>query len=365
MDQLRRTPLYGLHRQLGARMTGFAGFDMPLNYSGIIEEHQAVRQRAGVFDLSHMGELAVEGQGAAPLLERVLTNSAGLLQLGQAHYTLMLNEQGGTIDDLIVYRKGSDSYLLCVNAANTDTGYQWLARANREAAELRNESDQTALVAFQGPRAAELLEAHSKPALAALGRFHCAPLVLFGVKCFAARTGYTGEDGFELFLDSNDAPKVFEALLEVGKRYQVLPCGLGARDTLRLEAGLTLYGHELDTETTPLEAALDRFVVFGRGFVGEAALRAEREGGLRKRLLGLLPEDSRSVARTGYRLFLDGRQAGKVTSGTYAPTLGRPVAMGYVSPPFANEGDTLEVEIRGRRISARVTTLPFYRRSRP
>ena len=368
MDAAKRTALFGLHQKLGARMTVFGGFEMPVNYGGIISEHLAVRSAAGIFDLSHMGEFDVRGPKALELLERAFTNSAARMQDGQAQYTIMCAEDGGTIDDLIVYRRAADDYLLCVNASNIAADWEWLTQLNRTiGADLRDASDETALVAVQGPQAAEILGSIADFAIAGVPRFAVSGGQVAGVKCLAARTGYTGEDGFELFMASSHGEKVFSEVLQAGRDAGLVPCGLGARDTLRLEAGLALYGHELDRATSPVEAGLNIFVKLGRPFVGEPVLRGQREAGPRKRLIGIETDDSRSIARQGYKLFRDGREAGIVTSGTMGPSIGRPVAMAYVtsgeiSPAMPAVGGTLEVEIRNRRVPASIVKLPFYRR---
>jgi aminomethyltransferase len=368
MNALKRTALFPFHQRLGARMTVFGGFEMPVSYGGIIEEHLAVRSAAGVFDLSHMGEFEVSGPHAVELLERVFTNSAAHLPQRRAHYTIMCAADGGTIDDLIVYRTGADRFMLCVNASNIEADRDWLLGLDAARANFRDASDETALVAVQGPKAAAILETLADFPIARVRRFGLGEGNVAGVRCLAARTGYTGEDGFELFAATGRGGDLFAAILEAGRPHGLLPCGLGARDTLRLEAGLPLYGHELDRATSPLEAGLDAFVKLGRPFVGEPALRAQVERGLRKRLIGLQTDDARSVARQGYRLFRGGREAGIVTSGTLGPSIGRPIAMGYLSageiaPPRTDDGGALEVEIRGRRVAASIVALPFYRRS--
>ena len=368
MDAAKRTALFGLHQKLGARMTVFGGFEMPVNYGGIIAEHLAVRSAAGVFDLSHMGEFEVRGPKALDLLERAFTNSAARLQDGQAQYTIMCAEDGGTIDDLIVYRRGGEDYLLCVNASNIAADWEWLTHLNRAiGADLRDVSEETALVAVQGPKAAEILGTIADFAIADVPRFAVSSGRVAGIECLAARTGYTGEDGFELFMPSNRGEQVFTAVLEAGRDAGLVPCGLGARDTLRLEAGLALYGHELDRATSPVEAGLNIFVKLGRPFVGEPVLRNQRENGPRKRLVGIETDDARSIARQGYKLFRDGHEAGIVTSGTTGPSIGRPIAMAYVtngeiSPAPPAVGGALDVEIRSRRVAASIVKLPFYRR---
>src|SRR5579885_760768 len=364
MDAPKRTALFAVHQKLGARMTVFGGFEMPVSYGGIIAEHRTVRSAAGLFDLSHMGEFEVRGPHALELLERALTNSAARLRPGQAQYTIMCAEDGGTIDDLIVYHRGEDDYLLCVNASNIAADWSWLNEINASArAELRDVSDQTALVAMQGPRTAEILGRIADFPIADVPRFAIHEGRIAGVKCLAARTGYTGEDGFELFTASADGQRLFSEALEAGKGEGLAPCGLGARDTLRLEAGLPLYGHELDRSTSPLEAGLDAFVKLGRAFVGEPALRRQREAGPRRRLAGIETDDRRSIARQGYRIFRGEKQAGVVTSGTMGPTIGRPIAMAYLAAcEGAMPSGGVEVEIRNRRVPASIVKLPFYRR---
>ncbi len=363
MEAVRRTGLFDLHQRLGARMTAFGGFEMPLSYAGIIDEHLAVRARAGIFDLSHMGEFELSGARAPGLLERAMTNSAARLSVGQAQYTLMCAPDGGTIDDLIVYRLGDARFMLCVNAANIASDREWLLELGARDAGFRDLSDETGLVAVQGPRAEAILAGLANGPLAQLRRFSLAPADVAGVRCMAARTGYTGEDGFELFASASEAERLFCAILETGAPRGLVPCGLGARDTLRLEAGLPLYGHELDGETSPLEAGLSAFVKFGRDFVGEPALAAQCREAPKRRLVGIRTADGRSVARQGYRVFLKGGEIGKVTSGTFAPTFGRPLAMAYLAAA-AGEPASVDVEIRNHRVGAAVVKLPFYRRGK-
>jgi glycine cleavage system T protein (aminomethyltransferase) len=362
MVDAKRTSLFPLHRQLGAKIMEFGGFEMPLSYSGIIEEHRAVRTAAGIFDLSHMGEFEAVGPDAALLLERSMTNSAGRLADNQAQYTIMCAEDGGTIDDLIVYRLRADHFMLCVNASNIDVDWEWL-RTQESHPTLRNMSDETALIAVQGPKALSILNQLSSVPLGEIKRFHAAQAEIADIKCLAARTGYTGEDGFELFCASEDGCKLFEAILAAGQSDGIKPCGLGARDTLRLEAGLPLYGHELDRKTSPVEAGLRAFIRFGRNFIGEAALAKQRDHGPSRRLVGIRTADGRSIARQGYKLYANGREAGVITSGTFAPSFDRPLAMAYLNEGVEGIGDaSVEVAIRKRMVEAEITALPFYRR---
>jgi aminomethyltransferase len=360
----KRTVLFDTHRRLGAKMTEFAGFEMPVSYGGIISEHLAVRATAGWFDLSHMGEFEVSGSAALGFLERALTNSAVRLGEGQAQYSLICDRTGGVIDDVIVYRTGPARYMLCVNASNIASDLQWLTDLGSSKAALRDLSDETALIAIQGPSSAGILKKLCTFTIDAIVRFGVVAGEIAGIPCLIARTGYTGEDGFELFTSVTCAVRLCESLIELGAAAAVVPCGLGARDTLRLEAGLPLYGHELDRETSPLEAGLAGFVKLGRHFVGSAALEAEKTTGMRKNLIGLRSDDGKTIARQGYRIFQEGHLAGVVTSGTFAPTIGHPVAMAYMSGACPEVGTRLAVEVRNRLVPARTVKLPFYRRPR-
>ncbi|MGC2445533.1 glycine cleavage system aminomethyltransferase GcvT [Candidatus Binatus sp.] len=366
MNAPKRTVLFDLHQKLGARMTVFGGFEMPVSYSGIIEEHLAVRNSAGIFDLSHMGEFELSGPHALATLERAFTNSASRLKLGQAQYTIMCAEDGGTIDDLIVYRLEPERYMLCVNASNIEADREWLVELNGGRAKFEDVSDATALIAVQGPVAVAILATLADFPIADLPRNGICGGEVAGIACLAARTGYTGEDGFELFVDNDGARELFEAILEMGAAANAKPIGLGARDTLRLEAGLPLYGHELDRNTSPLEAGLATFVKLGRDFVGSAALTAQRDNGLKKKLIGLQTDDGKMVARQGYRIFRNGDEAGVVTSGTFAPSIQRPIAMAYLNSAdgknTAAVGESIEVEIRNRKTRATIVRRPFYRR---
>jgi glycine cleavage system T protein (aminomethyltransferase) len=369
MNVPKRTVLFDLHQKLGARMTVFGGFEMPVSYSGIIEEHLAVRATAGIFDLSHMGEFEIRGPHALELLERAFTNSASRLSDGQAQYTIMCAEDGGTIDDLIIYRLGDERYMLCVNASNISTDREWLLEVNHGRAEFEDLSDATALVAVQGPSALAILSALADFPIANVARFGVASGKVAGVTCLAARTGYTGEDGFELFAENGGARQLFEAILDSGASANIKPVGLGARDTLRLEAGLPLYGHELDRNSSPLEAGLTPFVKLGRPFIGAPALEAQHRDGTRKKLIGLRTDDGKMIARQGYRVFQKSLDSGVVTSGSFAPSIQRPIAMAYVTTEIEStapaSGDVLEIEIRNRKIPATVVRRPFYRRDDP
>jgi aminomethyltransferase len=362
-ESLQRTPLHALHREAGARFTEFGGWEMPVQYEGVVAEHRAVRSAVGLFDVSHMGEIEVSGKGALALCRRIATNDAALLAVGRAQYTLWCDEQGGTIDDTILYRVGDERYLFCVNAGNARTCADWIrARADEvEDVVVHDASEDFALIAMQGPRAAALVERIGGEALATLPRFGCATAALDGAEVFGARTGYTGEDGFELFVAAAAAPELWRRLVERGRDLGVRPIGLGARDTLRLEAGLPLYGHELARDISPLEAGLGWAVKLGRPeLIGGAALTTERERGPRRRLIGLRLMEP-GVARAGYAVLTEGREIGAVTSGTMSPSLGVAIALALVETESLDA--PLNVEIRSRSVAAERVPLPFYRRA--
>lgn len=354
-----RTALHGRHLRLGARMVEFAGWEMPLQYRGIVAEHRAVRTSAGLFDVSHMGELHLGGPGALDSLDGLLCNDPRRLSVGQALYSPMCREDGGVLDDLVAFRTGEDRFLLVVNASRRDTDAQWV-RDHARGCTVRDTSFFTSLLALQGPRAQELLQQVADFDLSRLPRFHLTPPVrVAGSRARVSRTGYTGEDGFEILTDWLDAVRVWDALVDLG----ATPCGLGARDTLRLEAGYLLYGQDLDESTTPLEAGLGWTVrLDGRRFVGAEALRRQKEQGVRRRLCGLVLE-GRAVARPGCAVVHRGAVVGRVTSGTFGPWIERSVALAYLPAELAAPGTQVQVEVRGRREAAQVVRLPFYRRS--
>ncbi len=364
----RSTPLEDRHMALGARMVEFAGWSMPLQYEGILVEHRAVREKAAVFDLSHMGELMVEGPGAADALRAALITDPGSLAIGRAQYSMIATPEGGVIDDLIVYRLGEDRYMVVANASNAGVVSDALIeRLEGFEAILDDRSLATALVAIQGPIAAEVLQPLTDVALQNLRYYSIAEGHVAGIPAMVARTGYTGEDGFEVFVDWGAGGRVWDALLEAGRPKGVIPAGLGARDTHRLEAGMPLYGNELGRDTTPFEAGLGRVVKLAKpgDFVGRDALeRAQNEP--RKQLVGLVVR-GRGIARHGYPVYDGGkgdRRIGTVTSGTLSPTLGQPIAMAYVPPSSAEPGTIVNVGIRDQRVPAEVVELPFYRRPR-
>lgn len=364
---MRATALADRHRALGARMVEYAGWEMPVQYAGILEEHRAVRTRAGVFDLSHMAELFVAGREAAAALAYALVTDPSTLAIGRAHYSMLCDENGGVLDDLIVYRAAPDRFLVVANAANHDVVADELrARVAGFDATVDDASYRTSLVAIQGPLATAVLGPLTDVDLSGLRYYAIAEGRVAGTAALVARTGYTGEDGFECFVAWEDGPAVWDALLGAGAAEGVVPVGLGARDTLRLEAGMPLYGNELDRDTTPFDAGLGRVVKFGKpgDFVGREALLRAQEHGRTKALVGLAGT-GRGIARHGYpvRRAGDTAPAGVVTSGTQSPTLGTPIAMAYVPPDAADAGTAFEVEVRGTAVPFEVVPLPFYRRA--
>jgi aminomethyltransferase len=340
---------------------------MPVQYSGILEEHRAVRERAGLFDVSHMGEFLCQGPGALDFLQALVPNNVSRLADDQALYTQILRPDGGTLDDLLIYRLGEQRYMLVVNAGTAEKDWAHFREhaAGRADVTLENISDQTALLALQGPLAQAILQPLTDVPLDEIAYYASREGTVAGIGCRISRTGYTGEDGFELYCPAGRAVDLWRALLEAGRPQVLLPAGLGARDTLRLEAGYCLYGHELTERITPLDAGLGWTVKLDKGadFIGREALAAEKRDGLRRKLIGIEPRD-RGIPREGYALLHEGERAGAVTSGTMSPTLGRPVGMGYVPPALARPGTELAVEIRGKAVPAVVVALPFYKRGK-
>ena len=339
----------------------FAGFEMPLQYGSILEEHAAVRNAAGLFDVSHMGQIHLSGAGAVASAEWLLSCPVASLRPGRVRYGLLCNERGGVVDDVTVYRLAEDALMLCVNAANIEKDWRWIVGHAAADAGPRDRSDETALLALQGPAAAAILETQCDAAPAALRRFSFREGRVAGARALVSRTGYTGSDGFEIYLAAADGVPVFEALLEAGRARGLRPAGLGARDTLRLEAALPLYGHELDDGTSPLEAGLDRFVKLeAGGFLGADAIARRKRAGHSRALVGFVLE-GRGVARAGHALLHGGGTIGVVTSGGPSPTLGKSIGLGYVPPALAAPGTGLEVAIRERAVAARVVETPFIR----
>ncbi|HXW16036.1 MAG TPA: glycine cleavage system aminomethyltransferase GcvT [Terriglobia bacterium] len=361
---LIRTALNATHRASGAKMVDYCGWDMPVEYSGITHEHLAVRTAAGLFDVSHMGEIEVRGPHALALLQQVTCNDVSRLHDGQAQYTALMLPGGSAIDDCVVHRFAPEHYFLCVNAANTDKDYAWMVQCNSVGADVLNVSTHYAQIALQGPRALEILAKVTEPYPKDLKYYWFRRARCAGVEGILARTGYTGEDGFEFYFPPASSEHLWNTLLDAGKVEGLIPAGLGARNTLRLEAGFVLYGHELDEETTLLEANLGWIVKLEKGdFMGRDALLRQRAEGVAKKLIGLEMID-RAPARDGYSVWVNGQAVGKITSGSPAPYLKKNIAMAYVPPDAAETGREIQVEIRGRLASAQIVPLPFYKRAK-
>jgi aminomethyltransferase len=360
----RRTALYDRHRALGARLVDFAGWEMPVSYRGALEEHRAVRERCGLFDVSHMGEVEVRGPGAAALCDRLTVNDVSRLADGDGQYSIFCDVRGGVIDDLIVYRLEAEAFLLVVNAANTTIDLDWIREHRSAGADVIDRSSETGLLALQGPSATAVLGAVTRLDLGAVKPFSIHETTVADARVRVARTGYTGEDGFEVFVATDRLTGVWDVLLAAMARVDGLACGLAARDTLRLEAALPLCGADIDRTTTPLEAGLGWVVKLGKGaFVGCEALRAQHEAGVRRRLVGI-EMDEPGVPRHGQAIFQGDAEVGAITSGTRSPTLGRFIALGYVPREHSAVDTRLAVDVRGRRHPAHVVPKPFYRRAR-
>jgi aminomethyltransferase len=362
---LLRTPLYDRHRDLGARLVEFGGWEMPVSYGGILEEHRAVRQRAGLFDVSHMGEFRIDGSDALALLQSLVPNDVGKLAINQALYTQLCLPSGGAIDDLLIYRLGETDYMAVVNASTMPKDWAWFGdhAGGFGQVKLRNVSHETGLIALQGPYAESILQPLTSTELGSIEYYHAATGAVAGVACLISRTGYTGEDGFELYSAAERVGELWDAVLEAGRPRGLLPAGLGARDTLRLEAGYCLYGHELTEDITPLEAGLSWTVKLNKGvdFIGRQALVDQKAQGLKRKLVGLILRE-RGIPRAGYVIMRSGERIGEVTSGTMCPTLDQAAALGYVAADAAAPGTQLAVEIREKPVAAEVVALPFYKR---
>ncbi len=356
---LKRTPLYDIHVEAGARMVEFGGWEMPVQYRGIIEEHRRVRSAVGLFDVSHMGEFEAEGPHALAALQRLTTNDVAALAVGQVQYSLLCYPHGGIVDDLTVYRLADDRFMVTVNAANIDKDWAWVTEHGGDA-RWRDVSADTALIAVQGPRAERLVGRLADVDVTALGYYRFAAGRVAGVPALVSRTGYTGEDGFELYVPAGEAARLWRALLGAGQDEGAAPIGLGARDTLRLEVRYLLYGNDIDETTHPLEAGLGWVVKPAKGdFIGREAIERVRAEGPRRRLVGLEMAD-RVVARHGYQVLADGAPAGVVTSGSYGPSVDRSIALAYVAAARAAVGTELAVAVRGQPRPARVVRTPFY-----
>ncbi len=343
-------------------MVEFAGWEMPVQYTGVIDEHLAVRRRAGLFDVSHMGEIEIRGPDAENFYQQISANDVARMKVSQAQYNLLLNDRGGVIDDVIGYRLEADYFLVCVNASNTEKDFGWIQEHARGRVEIENVSARYAQLALQGPAAENILQSLTSLKLGHVQTFYFAFAEVASIRCLLARTGYTGEDGFELYCHGDDAEPLWNALLEAGGSQGLVPAGLGARDTLRLEKAYPLYGHELDDTTTPLEAGLEWVTKLSKpSFIGREILLRQKQEGIKRKLVGLeLVEPG--IARSDYPLLKNGKRIGRVTSGTKSPSLGKSIALGYVVIEESQADTIFDVEIRGRATKTKVVSLPFYRR---
>lgn len=357
-----KTPLYDAHVKAGGKIVPFAGYLLPVQYEGVIKEHMAVRTQAGLFDVSHMGEILCKGKDALANLNMLLTNKFDNMVDGQARYSPMCNENGGTVDDLIVYKKGEDDYFIVVNASNKEKDYQWMLDHQFGEVTFTDVSSEYAQLALQGPKAMDILRKLTTEEYIPQKYYHAVfDGVVAGMPCIVSKTGYTGEDGVELYLDASLAEKMWDAILEAGKEEEIIPCGLGARDTLRMEAAMPLYGHEMNDEITPLETGLGFAVKMDKDdFIGKAALEAKE---ITKKRIGLKVV-GRGVIREHQEVFVGDKQIGMTTSGTHCPYLGYPIAMALVDAEYTEIGTTMTVEVRGRRVEAEVVALPFYKRAK-
>ncbi|MFB3830198.1 MAG: glycine cleavage system aminomethyltransferase GcvT [Bryobacteraceae bacterium] len=359
---LKATALNAAHRALGAKMVDFGGWDMPVQYSGIIEEHRTVRSAVGVFDVSHMGEIEIRGPEAAQLADFVTTNAVGRLKTGQAHYSGLLYEHGGFVDDILVHKIADDHYFLCVNASNQEKDFLHIQAVNRFDAAVEFASERYAQLAIQGPKALPALQKLTAVDLSAIRYYWFTDGAVSGAPARIARTGYTGEDGFEIYVAPAEAERIWNEVLEAGREFGIKPCGLGARNTLRLEAAMALYGHEINASITPLEAGLGWIVKLDKGdFLGRGALLRQKEQGIRRKLVGLEMR-GRGIARDGYEVQVDGVPAGWVTSGSPSPTLNKNIGLCYLPVELATVGRPIQVLVRNQPVDAVTIETPFYKR---
>jgi aminomethyltransferase len=361
---LKATPLNAVHRRLGAKMVDFGGWDMPVQYSGIIDEHNAVRQRVGLFDVSHMGEIEIRGPEALNLVNYVSSNNAAKLKTGQAQYSGLLYEHGGFVDDILVHKVDPDHYFLCVNASNQDKDFDYISTMNRSLTNVEFASERYAQLAIQGPKAQATLQKLTHVDLASIRYYWFVDGEVGGVFARIARTGYTGEDGYEIYVAPDEAERMWMLVLDAGQAFDIRPCGLGARNTLRLEAKMALYGHEITASITPLEADLAWIVKMDKSdFLGRSALAKQSEQGVTRQLVGFEMR-GRGIGRDGYEVYVDGAPAGWVTSGGPSPTLNKNIGLCYLPTAMAEPGRTIHIVIRNQPVEATTVATPFYRRAK-
>jgi aminomethyltransferase len=360
MEGKNETPLFKKHQELNASMVDFANYRMPLQYSSIFEETKTVRNSAGLFDVSHMGEIEISGQDATEFINYLVTFDISKLNKFQAKYTVMLNENGGIIDDILVYNLPG-KYLIVVNAANQKKDFDWVEKKSKSNVKIRNASKEYFQLALQGPLSERIIKKIAKNDPSDLQFYHAKEENLVGTKILLSRTGYTGEDGFEIYGKSEEAEKIWDKIMEEGRKDGLSPCGLGARDLLRLEMGYCLYGDDITMETTPLEAGLSWVVSLDKeGFIGKEALLKQKKEGIKRKLVGIWVPGKR-IPRHGYKILVKGEKVGLITSGNYSPNLGDSIAMGYIGRPYEKEGTKVEIEIRNTIIEGEVTGLPFWK----
>ena len=358
---MKKTPLYEKHIQLNGKIVDFGGWALPVEYTGIIPEHEAVRTKAGIFDVSHMGEIAVKGEDAEKYLQMVLTNDISILNNNQISYTTMCYPHGGVVDDLLVYKYSNEDFLLVVNASNIEKDLEWLKENLFGNSKVINVSESYAQIALQGPLAQTILQKITEKDLNQIDFYYFSDNVSIGnIKTLVSRTGYTGEDGFELYYASDNAEEMWDLILSTGKDEGLLPAGLGARDTLRFEAALPLYGHELDENITPLEAGLGFCVKLNKdNFIGKEALAKQKAEGLKRKIIGFEMID-RGIPRSNYEVFAEGRKIGHVTTGSFSPTLKKNIGLALIEIAYAKEGNEIEIVIRNKTLKAQVAKKPFY-----
>ena len=362
---MKETPLTQTHIDLGARMMPFAGYNMPVSYAGINEEHVNVREHVGLFDVSHMGQFFLKGEHALDLIQKISSNDASKLVVGQAQYTCMPNDNGGIVDDMLIYKLAEDEFMLVVNASNIEKDFEWISKANTMNVELTDKSDDMALLALQGPKAAQVLQKITSMDVEEIEYYHFAISDVAGIENVnISATGYTGAGGFELYLNNHDAVKVWNTLLEIGKEENIQPIGLGARDTLRLEMGFCLYGNDINDETSPIEAGLGWITKTKKeaDFFSKDIFIKQREEGISRKLVAFVVDDRR-VPRNGYELVNEDEEViGHVTSGTLSPSLQIPIGLGYVEKPYAKVDNSIGIKLRNKVLSAKIVKLPFYKK---
>ncbi len=361
---MKQTPFYSIHRQLGAKMVPFAGYEMPVQYISIIEEHKAVRSAVGVFDVSHMGEFVVKGKNAQAFLQYVTVNDIAKLVSGEAQYSAMCYDNAGIVDDLLIYKIGENHFMLVVNASNAEKDFEWMSRHLMPDVELRNESDATALLAIQGPQSQAVIQKLTSIDMKSIPYYRFKEANVAGVDMILSRTGYTGELGYEIYFSPSYAENVWNALFKAGKECGMMPVGLGARDTLRLEMGYCLYGNDIDQTTNTLEAGLGWITKLKKGdFIARPVLEKVKAEGLKRKLVGIEIEE-KAIPRHGYAIRSNGTAVGSVTSGTFSPSLEKGIAMGYVDAAYCSVGSPVHVDVRGKDVEGKITTMPFLKGKR-